>query len=322
MNKHHLHVLAATFFISCSTTLFAQTDTAKVLTEKNYRLYSMKLGKEVTMKDIADDMKNYDVVFYGEEHNDSVTHYAEKTLFKTLYDTYNNTMTLSMEMFERDVQEVMNEYLGGFIREKEFRHDARAWSNYKDYRPMVELAKEKHLDVICANSPGRYGNLAGRKGVKALEALPDAAKQYFAPLPYDTATGLYYVKLQEMSGHGMAPTPKTDSAKKIAASTAMFKMPFDMVVAQSLWDASMAYSISEYLKTHTDKKIMQVNGKFHSEQGYAVVQQLQNYSPKTRILIITSMSDDSFPNIDWVKYKDFGDYILITDPRVPKTFKD
>jgi len=36
-----------------------------------------------------------------------------------------------MEMFETDCQNVLNEYLAGFIREKNFITDARAWHNYK-----------------------------------------------------------------------------------------------------------------------------------------------------------------------------------------------
>jgi uncharacterized iron-regulated protein len=324
MHKYRLCSILAIYFAFTSSTLYAQSpaDTNKGLSEKNYRIYSVKLGKEVSFQDIANDMKNYDVVFYGEEHNDSVTHFSEKTLFTTLYNTYNSTITLSMEMFDRDVQGVMNEYLSGYIREKDFKHDARVWSNYRDYRPMVELAKEKHLDVVCANSPSRYTNIAGRKGEKGLEALPEASKKYFAPLPYDTATGKYYEKLMEMSGHTMSPTPaKSDTAKQ-PAMPPMPMMAFDLVVAQSLWDATMAYSISEYLKIYPQKKVMQVNGKFHSEEGFAVVAQLRKYSPKTRVLIVSSASDDSFPNIDWSKYKTLGDYILITDPKVPKTYKE
>lgn len=318
MKKHYIPLLALTAF---SLSAFAQSakDTAKGLSAANYRIYSVKQGKEVTMEDIVNDMKNYDVVFYGEEHNDSVTHYAEKTLFEALYAKYNKTMALSMEMFDRDVQEVMNEYLGGFIRERDFRHDARVWSNYTNYRPMIEFAKANHLDVVCANAPSRYTHIAGVKGEKGLEALPAEAKKYIAPLPYDTATGKYYEKLLEMSGHTMAP--KCDTCKQ-QAPPPMMMMHFDLIVAQSCWDATMAYSISQYLKTHPTKKVMEVNGRFHSEQGYAVVAQLRHYSPKARILLVSSASDDSFPNIDWSKYKNLGDYILITDPKVPKTFKD
>jgi uncharacterized iron-regulated protein len=223
-----------------------------------------------------------------------------------------------MEMFERDVQPVMDEYLSGAIREKYFKKDARIWSNYKDYRPMVELAKEKGLDVVCANAPSRYTNLAGRKGQSALVALPQASKQFFAPLPYDTARGKYYEKLQMMSGHDPAASKDTSRAKAGSA----FMGDFNLVVAQSLWDATMAYSISEYAKKNPSKKIFQVNGRFHSDEGFAVATQLKKYSPKTKQLIISSGSDESFPNIDWTKFKELGDYIIITDPAIPKTFED
>jgi len=100
------------------------------LSDSNYRIYSVKQGKQVTLKDLVADAASYDVVFYGEEHNDSVTHYLERKLLEMLYAQYGAQMTLSMEMFDRDVQPVMNEYLGGFIREKYFMKDLqkiKAW---------------------------------------------------------------------------------------------------------------------------------------------------------------------------------------------------
>jgi uncharacterized iron-regulated protein len=84
----------------------------------------------------------------------------------------------------------------------------------------------------------------------------------------------------------------------------------------------MAYSISEYLKFHKGKKVFQVNGRFHSDEGFAVATQLKKYNSKIKMLIISSGSDDSFPNIDWNKHKHLGDYIIITDPQIPKTYKD
>ena len=291
------------------------------LSENNYRVYSVKLGKEVKLADIAADMADRDVLFFGEEHNDSVTHYLEKTMLELMYAKYGAQTTLSMEMFERDVQPVMNEYLKGFIKEKHFTKDARVWGNYRDYKPMVEFAKEKGLDVVCANSPVRYNNLAGRKGEEELLKLPEESKVYFAPVPYDTATGDYYEKLTGLPQHSTA-TATTDTAKK-AAPPAMAGMGgFDMVVSQSLWDATMAYSISQYLKSHKGKKVMQLNGRFHSDEGFAAAAQLKHYRPKAKQLIISSGSDESFPNIKWDDYKKDGDYIIMTDPKVPKTYKD
>jgi uncharacterized iron-regulated protein len=152
------------------------------VTEKNYRIYSTRLAKEVTLDDIARDMAAYDVLFFGEEHNDSAAHYLEAAMLEALYRQYGSALTLSMEMFDRDVQVILNEYLAGALREKSFIKDARAWKNYRDYRPMVEFAKEKHLDLVCANAPSRYTNLAGRKGQAALMELSDESKKYFEPL--------------------------------------------------------------------------------------------------------------------------------------------
>lgn len=289
------------------------------VTEKNYKIYSVKSGKEVTLNDIAEDMKNYDVLFFGEEHNDSVAHYLENKIFEMLYQKFTNNITLSMEMFDRDVQTVMDEYLKGYIREKNFTKDARAWSNYKDYKPMVQFAKNNKLDIICANAPSRYTNLAGRKGQKILMELSYESKQYFAPLPYDTASGKYYEKLMALTSHDATSTNDT-AVKKMPPIMPMGG--FNLIMGQSLWDATMAYSISKYLKQNKGKKVLQVNGRFHSDEGFAIVSQLKKYSPKIKSLIISTGTDDSFPNIDWNNHKHLGDYIIITDPSVPKTFKE
>ncbi|MCX6352135.1 MAG: ChaN family lipoprotein [Bacteroidetes bacterium] len=284
----------------------------------HYKIYSVREGKEISLSDITDAMKTDDVLFFGEEHNDSVTHSLEAKILESLFTKYPNT-TLSMEMFDRDVQTVMNEYLTGDIREKNFVKDARVWSNYKDYKPMIEFAKKNKMDVVCANAPSRYTNLVGRKGQKALMVLSADSKKNFAPLPFDTASGKYYEKLQEMSGHG--PTNVADTAKK--------KMPpinmmgnFNLIMGQSLWDATMAYSISEYLKKNKGKKVLQVNGRFHSDEGFAVATQLLKYSPKLKVKIISSGTDETFPNIDWRKHQHLGDYIIITDPKLPRSYKD
>ena len=289
------------------------------ISEKNYHIYSVKLGKEVALGDIVKEMENQDVLFFGEGHNDSVAHYLEGKILEMLYQKFTGSLSLSMEMFDRDVQTVMNEYLQGFIREKNFTKDARAWSNYKDYKPMIEFAKNNKIDVICANAPTRYTNLAGREGQKALTGLSNEAKKYFAPLPYDTASGKYREKLMTLVSHDVAPS-KDSTVKKMPPMPSM--KGFNLILGQSLWDATMAYSITEYLEKNDGNKVMQVNGGFHSDEGFAVVAQVKKYRAKTRSLIISAQPDDSFPNIDWSKHKHLGDYIIITDPNVPRTFKE
>jgi uncharacterized iron-regulated protein len=298
---------------------FAFTLQAQILDTSHYRIWSVARGMEVTPEQIARDMASADILLFGEEHNDSVTHFLQARMLEAMHAQFGDALALSMEMFERDVQVVMDEYLRDAIQEKHFRKDARAWSNYRDYRPMVEFAKANRLEVICANAASRYTNLAGRKGQDALRTLPIGSRKHFAPIPYRTAQGGYLDKLHGFMG-GHAPAA-TDSAKA-TPPPAMAMGGFDLVTAQSLWDATMAWSIAEYLqrRPNRQKKVLHLNGRFHSDEYFGVFTQLQHYAPKKRVLVISAGSDEAFPNIDWTKHKHLGDYIIITDPAVPRTY--
>jgi uncharacterized iron-regulated protein len=269
----------------------------------HYKIYSAAKQKQVSIDDIVNDMSKTDVLFFGEEHNDSTGHYLEYALFKKLEDKYPGKIALSMEMFETDCQNILDEYLDGFIREKNFINEARAWHNYKDYRPLIELAKASHIHVVAANAPARYTNMANRLGLSGLQQLNSISKSYLPPLPVDTATGAYYDKFLEiMGGHGGG-------------------MPgMQMYQAQNLWDATMGWSISRFAKSHPDYKILELNGGFHSEEKLGAAAQLLKYSPKLHIMNIAAYADDSFDNPDWSKFTKNGDYIILTDPKLPKTF--
>ena len=268
----------------------------------HYKIYDTKNQKLVSADDIISNMDQADVLFCGEEHNDSTCHVLEFTLFNKLAVKYPGKVALSMEMFETDCQNILNEYLAGLIREKNFITEARAWHNYKDYRPMIELAKTLHIPVVAANAPARYVNMVNRLGLNSLQSLDVTGKAWLPSLPVDTATGAYYDKfLQIMGGH-----------------SAMGGM--QMYQAQNLWDATMGWSIGRFLKKHQDYKILQVNGGFHSEEKLGTAAQLKKYAPKVRILNIACISDDSFDHPDWSKYSKNNDYIILTDPKLAKTF--
>ena len=49
----------------------ARRFTTHIVTEKNYRIYSTSLGKEVALSDVVASMSSHDVMIFGEEHNDA-----------------------------------------------------------------------------------------------------------------------------------------------------------------------------------------------------------------------------------------------------------
>ena len=292
-----MKLILSVIFIFLSAVTIAQE-----LPATHYKIYSTSAQKIITPDDIVNDMANADVLFFGEEHNDSTAHYLEFSLLKKLSEKYPQKTALSMEMFQTDCQLVLNEYLAGLIREKNLVTDARTWPNYKDYKPLIELAKSNHLPVIATNAPTRYTNMVTRGGLDALKQLDAQAKSYLAPLPIDTATGAYYDKFAKiMGGHASMPG-------------------MQIYQSQNLWDATMGWSIAKFLKNHSGFKVLQLNGGFHSEEKLGAVAQLKKYAPKLRVLNIATYIDDSFDKPDWSKLVGMADYIILTDPKLPKTF--
>ncbi|MES2827580.1 MAG: ChaN family lipoprotein [Bacteroidota bacterium] len=267
---------------------------------EHYKIYDVKKAKIITLQELVVSAASADVLFFGEEHNDSIGHWLEAELFRQLYAAQPK-IGLTLEMFHTDVQGVLDEYLGGFISEKNLIKEARAWNNYKDYKPLVEFAKTNRLPVIGGNAATRYSNLVTKSGLAGLGALPKSSKIYLPKLPIDTATGAYYNKFTDLMGGHSSGTAK-------------------IFQAQNLWDATMAWSIARFLKNHKGSKVLQLNGRFHSDEHLGTFAKLQQLMPKVKALNISSFYADDFANPNWDKYKKQGDYIIVTNPAVKRSY--
>jgi uncharacterized iron-regulated protein len=166
-------------------------------------------------------MHNADAVLVGENHTDPVGHWVEAELFRMAVEEFQagskegalRPVALSLEMFERDVQYILDEYLQGLISESQFEASARPWEYYQeDYRAMVELAKGRDLPVIAANAPRRYVNRVSRMGRDALFDLPPSARRHLPPLPYPQPTEAYRAEwdalMSNMTMEDQCPAPE------------------------------------------------------------------------------------------------------------------
>ncbi len=273
----------------------------------HYKIYDTHTKQIITIDKIAAALADADVLFFGEEHNDSAGHYLEAEIFKALHKQYGEMLALSLEMFETDNQLALNEYLTGFIPEDRFAKDVRLWSNYKDYRPLIEYAKQNNIPVIAANPPRRYVNLVSRRGMRSLDSLSKKSKKFLPPLPYDTLSGRYREKFLDV----MKGSPGGGSS--------------NIYYSQSLWDAGMSYSIFRFWKKNRHKKIFHCVGRFHCDEKLGTLAQLQKRKSKLKILNISCFSDASFSNPDpmaigWEKFSKLGDYVILTNPDLKKTY--
>ena len=266
---------------------------------------------------MVDALAQSDVVFLGENHDHTGGHALQKSIVQTLLGR-NIPVALGMEMFERDVQGVLDEYLTGQITEANFLQASRPWPNYKEhYRPMVELLKERGLPVIGTNAPRRYVSIVSKKGQTALQSLPAASRAYLAPLPYSMMLPAGYEKeLDEIFGQPHTADPKA------APQPAMPNMPSpaNLKAAQALWDSTMADSLVQFLRRDKSKHlVIHVNGSMHSDHGYAIVDRLRHAMPSLKIRTVSVRPDAKFPTPNASDYADLADFVIVTppDPKLP-----
>ena len=294
--------------ISCAFAGFALAASEKPVTERNYRVFDGN-GSPATLDQVIEAAQRANVTFLGEMHDDAVAHTLEAEILRRLAGPQR---ALSLEMFERDVQGVLDEYLNGLIDEKDLIASGRAWSNYRtDYKPLIALAKQNHLPVIAANAPKRYVDIVAKKGQTALLALSPEAKRTLPPLPYPAASQAYRERFEREMNQAMGkvkpgsnPVPGHQTESDYALQ------------AQSVWDAAMAYSIAEFLKEHPDKRVLEINGSFHSERHLGIPERLEGYRPGTNSVVVTMMRDKSFPSWKEADMKGAGDFVIVTDPHV------
>ncbi len=188
-----------------SVPALAQEHGAEITGPIHYRVYDAN-GNESSLDAVISRALESDVVLVGEEHNDPLAHYLQAQLLKALVERSDDRpVALSLEMFERDVQHVVDEYLEDEISESHFKKSGRAWSNYDtDYKPLIEAAREADIPVIAANAPRRYVNRVSREGAESLESLSELAQSWLAPVPYEGPSEEYAAQWNAMMAEQMA----------------------------------------------------------------------------------------------------------------------
>jgi len=260
----------------------------------DYKIYNSKTRKYVKLSQMAKECQKADIIFFGELHDDELLHWLEIEFLREFYHN-NHEIAVSMEMFERDTQGILNDFLMGKIEESDFLLRSRAWDNYPtDYKPIVEFAKEKKLPLIAANVPRYIASFVNREGLEILDSLSVQEKMWVARA-VNTDDGTYKDKFfglmgNMQMGHGM--------------------LLDRLFAAQCVKDDTMAESIVDYLKANPKKKVIHFNGDFHSQSGLGTVERVdKNY----KSLVISPLAKAEGEKLEISKEDDISiaDYIII-----------
>lgn len=298
-------------------------------------------GRSASLAHILDALGDYDAVLVGEQHDDMIGHGFQASLLGAAFSRLQpeRSVVLSLEMFERDVQYVVDEYLQGLISEDHFMKSARPWDDYVHrYRPMVEFARLHELEVVAANAPRRYVNRVSREGPESLADLSETARSFLPPLPYPGPSDRYRAQWDSLMIESMeAMRARQDS---IEAANAADEEPDaeeepeedaddaeapgppggahgagmspNIIYSQALWDAAMGHAIAGVLDQTAGSLVMHMAGSFHVEKGTGIPERIADYRPGTRVLSIVMQPVSDVHS--WVRdeHEGLGDFVVLT----------
>jgi uncharacterized iron-regulated protein len=257
--------------------------------------------KFIEFEEFVSRLVKADLVFVGEQHDDPATHRMELAILEGIARR-RDSVVLALEMFERDVQPLLDRYVSKTVTEDSLLGGGRPWKNYReDYRPLVELARSRGWPVVASNVPRPLASMVARVGLAGLDTLSAERRATAAAefqCPEDTYYKNFVKEMGDLSGHG--PNNKPEDMK--AAVNRMY-------LAQCMKDETMSESIARAFRP--GRLVIHYNGSFHSDFGLGAAARAERRIGKVKTEVVTAVP---VGNLDDLKVKKAerkrADYLL------------
>jgi uncharacterized iron-regulated protein len=257
-----------------------------------------------------------DVLFLGEQHDDPSTHRLEAATLEGLARRRSNVV-LALEMFERDVQRPLDDYLASRIPEADFLAASRPWPRYRtDYRPMVEFARLWHWPVVAADVPRRFASMVARTGLAGLDTLASADRAFIArtlDCPHDEYFDRFATTMGDMTSHTGGDKPQTAEEKRATMDR--------VYQAQCIKDETMGESVAAVFDTAPPRAlVVHVNGAFHSDYKLGTAARAQRRLRGKRVAVVSFVPVKDLDAADGKSMRKLADYVVFTlaPPPAPK----
>ena len=282
--------------------------TAAAQTYVPHRVFDSTRGAFSDFEAMAADLAKADVVFVGEQHDDPNTHRLELAVLEALARR-GRPVVVSLEMFERDVQEPLEHFLMGHMDEAEFLKGARPWPRYAtDYKPLVDFAIARNWSVIAANVPRPIASEVAKGGLDVLQSKSEADKLLFARERVCPIDDDYFERFAEAMGGHPAPGAAADEAKRTTE-----RYYFSQCVKDETMAESIAAAYGAIPAAGPRPVIVHFNGAFHSDYGLGTASRVKRRLPKSRVVVISVRPIGDLDAIATVNQdKTLGEYVVYT----------
>lgn len=220
--------------------------------------YGFTLANLSDFDTLVDQLSNYRVVYIGETHTSRADHLLQLKLIEALHQSYPD-MAIGMEMFPQSSQKALNNYINKTTeKESQFLRDSRYYDvwryDYRLFRPIFAYARKHQIPVLGLNIEREIVNKVFTSG-----GTDTLTAEQLQVLPTDRQLDLpgYVERLTE--SHGM-------HAGQIHTAGSLS----GFIQAQSLWDETMAESISRFLTENPSSRMIVLAGSQHTRKDSGI----------------------------------------------------
>ena len=234
------------------------------------------MGEPVEMETMLDDLADTKIIYLGEVHTIARHHKLQADILNRLKGR-GLKLALGMEMFSTQQQVVLDRWVSGkqsindLIRELGKEH----WTNLKDYESVLTTARDLGIAIIGLNAPDDLVHKIAREGLAGLPAkekasLPEALDQ-------------------------INPLNDRLLRLRLRVHKAFEEKSLDnIVLAQSLRDATMARAVVEFLNSPKGKDAVMVviAGSGHVNYGFGIPERVKRRLDVPYRIILASESGE------------------------------
>lgn len=216
------------------------------------KIYSTREGSSVSFQKMIKEMRESDFIYVGETHTNLSMHEVQLKIIQGLHGEDKN-LSVGLEMFPIDSQEVLNKWSMAILSQDEFVHESRwyvNWSyNFGFYEKIFKFAKNNKIPLYALNVKREIITKIRRKGwdglsndEKEIIPKPDLSHEEHRAL---IRTIFESTELpHQMKGRGL-------------------EMAFEgLYRAQSAWDEVMAFYALQNVKRE-EKRMVVLAGSGH-----------------------------------------------------------
>ncbi len=251
--------------------------------------------RRINETDLIDNLARTNVVYVGEQHDDTGSHRVQLRILKKLHKKQGQ-IAVGFELFRQNYQDLLSRVFREKLTLRTFKNKLEANNGqgnlFEYYRPILKYAR-KHSLPLLALKPTRESENRVRQQSKEAS---------------DTGNGSHHRSSDEVL--------QTRFLKEIFKDHVPTGRGFgSFVTVQRFWEHRMASNIHSYLReTNNPKRILILTGNYHVAYDFGIPDQLRERGNWIQTSILTVPVDKDlkdflrYPSIDGKKAK-LADYI-------------